>query len=314
MTKKELLKHIGSVEQIGGIRDFVLNDGKAKGVRAIEVNTGNLRFTVLPDRCMDIAQAFYKGQAISWISKTGIIAPQYYEKDGKNWLRGFYGGLLTTCGLHNLGGPVGEYGLHDRIAYTPAEKVSVSAQWEKDEYVMRISGEMRDSIVFGANLVLKRTITAKLFSDQFTVEDTIVNEGFHSENVAICYHCNFGYPLVQEGAKIMNVPTDFAEITAPIHGKKEECIRVDYSAETVTVGIENENIGAYLTYERNTLPDFMIWKMLGESEYVIALEPRTTSLGGQRIIDQKAFFQLEPFCEHKTGVSFEVKDVSVPAK
>jgi mannitol-1-phosphate 5-dehydrogenase len=77
MNKKELLKHIGSVEQIGGVRDFTFNDGKAKGVRAIEVNTGSLRFTVLPDRCMDIAQAEYKGTAISWISKTGITSPQY---------------------------------------------------------------------------------------------------------------------------------------------------------------------------------------------------------------------------------------------
>jgi len=310
MTKSEILKHVGSVEQIGGIRDFILNDGKAKGVRAIEVNTGNLRFTVLPDRCMDIAQAYYKGQAISWISKTGITAPYYYEKDGKNWLRGFYGGLLTTCGLQSIGSPVGEYGLHDRIAYTPAEKVSISADWENDEYVMRISGEMRDSIVFGANLVLKRTITAKLFSDQFTVEDTIINEGFRSEDVAICYHCNFGYPLVQEGAKIINVPAEFADITAPIHGKDEECIRVDYSGKTVTVGIENENIGAYLTYERDTLPDFMIWKMLGESEYVIGLEPRTTFLGGQDIIDQNEFVQLNPFCEYRTGVIFEVKTMN----
>ena len=309
MTKKEIMKHIGSVEQIGGIKDYILNDGKAKGVRAIEVNTGNLRFIVLPDRCMDIAQAHYKGQAISWISKTGITAPQYYEKDGKSWLRGFYGGLLTTCGLHNLGSPVGEYGLHDRIAHTPAEKVSVLAEWVNDEYVMRISGEMRDSIVFGANLVLKRTITAKLFSDRFTVEDTIVNEGFHSEDVAVCYHCNFGYPLVQEGAKIINVPAEFAEITAPIHGKEEECISLDYSGKTVTVGIENESMGAYLTYDRNTLPDFMIWKMLGESEYVIGLEPRTTSLGGQSIIDQKRFVPLEPFCEYKTAVTFEVKSL-----
>jgi len=83
MNKRELLRHIGSVEQIGGIRDVTYNDGRAKGVRAIEVSTGDLTFTVLPDRCMDIAQASFKGKAFSWISKTGVVAPQYYEKDGK---------------------------------------------------------------------------------------------------------------------------------------------------------------------------------------------------------------------------------------
>ena len=309
MNRKELLKHIGSVEQIGGIRDCTFNDGKEKGVRTIEVNTGNLRFTVLPDRCMDIAQVSFKGHAISWLSKTGITAPELYEKDDKNWLRGFYGGLITTCGLHNIGGPVGEHGLHGRIANTPAQKVSVFADWIGDEYIMRISGEMRESMVFGSNLVLKRTIMAKLFSDEFTVEDTIINEGFSREDIALCYHCNFGFPLVQEGAKIINVPAEVADITAPIHGKEEECIPVDYSEEMVTVGIENDCMGAYLTYERNTLPNFLIWKMLGESEYVIGLEPRTTVYGGQNIINHDAYVKLESFGEYKTKLKFSVREL-----
>ena len=67
MTKRELLKKKGSVEQIGGVRDFTFNDGRAKGVRAIEIITGKLRFTVLPDRCMDIAQADFRGDSFSWI-------------------------------------------------------------------------------------------------------------------------------------------------------------------------------------------------------------------------------------------------------
>lgn len=307
MKKKELLKYIGCVEQIGGIRDITFNDGKAKGVRAIEVKTGNLQFTILPDRCLDIVQASYKGQAISWLSKVGVTAPQYYEKDGKNWLRGFYGGLLTTCGLHNIGRPVGEYGLHDRIAYTPAHHVNVSADWVENEYVMRISGEMRDSIVFGSNLVMKRVITAKLFSDEFTVEDTIINEGYFRDNIALCYHCNFGYPLVSEGAKIVNVPAEFTEITAPEHGQGEECIPVEFTEKIVTVGIENDSMGAYLTYERDTLPEFLIWKMLGESEYVVGLEPRTTAYGGQNIADHDAYVKLEPFEEYRTKMKFTVK-------
>ena len=310
MNRKELMKRIGSVEQIGGIKDFTFNDGYAKGVRGIEINTGNFRFTVLPDRGMDIADAQFKGQAISWVSKTGITAPSYYDKEDKNWLRGFYGGLITTCGLKNIGGPVGEFGLHDRIAHTPASKVSVFADWVGDEYVMKVSGEMRDSVVFGRNLVFKRTITAKLFSDEFTVEDTIVNEGFNDEDIALCYHCNFGYPLVDDGAKMVNIPDDVASICAPIHNKEEECIGVDFSGkDVVTVGIENGKMGAYITYNTDTLPEFLIWKMLGESEYVVGLEPRTTNDGGQNIIDNKAFKVVKPFEEYKTYLKFSVKDL-----
>lgn len=307
MKRAELLKVIGSVEQIGGIRDFTFNDGKAKGVRAIEINTGSLRFTVLPDRCLDIAQAYYKNEAISWISKTGITAPYYYDKEDKEWLRGFYGGLITTCGLKNVGAPSSEYGLHDRIAHTPAQKVSVFADWVGDEYVMKVSGEIRDSKVFGVNLVLKRTITTKLFSDSFTVEDIVVNEGFSDEDIALCYHCNFGYPLVQDGAKMINIPSEICDITAPIHNKEEECYDVDFTDEVVTVGIENDHMGAYLTYNTDSLPDFLVWKMMGESEYVVGLEPRTTSLGGDDIKKQEKFVSLKPFGELKTMLKFEMK-------
>lgn len=309
MDRKELLKVVGSVEQIGGIRDFVLGDGKAKGVRAIEVNTGKLRFTILPDRCMDIAWADYKGQAISWISKTGVTAPQYYEKDEKNWLKGFYGGLITTCGLDNIGRPREGHGLHGRIANTPAQKVSVRAEWVGNEYIMQVSGEMRDSMVFGYNMVLKRTITAKLFAEEFTVEDCIVNEGFVAEDIALCYHCNFGYPLVREGARIVNVPEELAEITGPVHGKEEECIEAELSGEQPMAGIENGDIGVYITYKSDTLPKFLIWKMLGESEYVVGLEPRTTNRGGENIVKNNEFVKLEPFAEYKTWLKFTAKDL-----
>lgn len=307
MKREELLRHVGSVEQIGGVRSFTLNDGRANGVRAIEINTGKLRLTLLPDRCMDIATAYYKENAVAWLSKTGITAPAYYEKDGKSWLRGFYGGLLTTCGLRNIGGDYGEHGLHGRIANTPAEKVSVFADWVGDEYVMRVSGEMRESVVFGENLILKRTVTAKLFAEEFTVEDVIVNAGFNTEKIALCYHCNFGYPLVREGARIVGVQSEIADISAPIHAKEEECIDVSHTGEVATAGIENGEIGAYITYERAGLPDFLVWKMLGESEYVVGLEPRTTSLGGEGLAKEDKYVRLTPFSEHKTKLAFRFK-------
>lgn len=310
MNKKELLKHVGCVEQIGGIRDFTFNDGKAKGVRGIEVNTGVLRFVILPDRCMDIAQAYYKEHAVSWFSKTGITAPTYYEKDGKSWLRGFFGGLVTTCGLLNIGSPFGEQGQHGRIANIPAQNVGVYAGWDGDEYIMRVSGEMRESIVFGENLVLRRTITTKLFSDEFILEDTVINEGFYTENTTLCYHCNFGYPLVREGARIVNAPEEASHICAPAHMVAEECINVEYDSEVETVGIENGEIGAYITYDRQNLPDFVIWKMLGESDYVVGLEPRTTSYGGPNIAKNNKYVELKPFDEFSTRLEFRFETLN----
>ncbi len=311
MDRLELMQHIGCVEQIGGVKEYIFSTGKAKGVRAIDIDTGDLCITILPDRCMDIAQAKYKGRAISWISKTGIVAPQYYEKEDMGFLRSFYGGLLTTCGLKNIGAPVGDQGLHGRIANTPADKVSVFADWIDGEYIMEVSGEMRESMVFGENLLLKRTIRTKLFSNEIHIEDTIVNEGFCDENIALCYHCNFGYPLVQEGSRIINVPPEFKEVSSPIKGKEEECIPVKYKDDVVTVGIENRDVGAYITFERKNLPEFLIWKMMGESEYAVGLEPRTSAFGGPRLFQNNAYVLLKPFEEYKTKLKFEVKEVSI---
>ena len=185
MSRSELLKRVGSVEQIGGIKDFTYNDGKAKGVRGIEINTGVLRFVVLPDRGMDIANAYFENTAVAWISKTGITSPAYYDKDGLNFLRGFYGGLVTTCGMKNIGGPYGEEGLHGRAANIPAKNVCVNAQWVGDDYIMEVSGTMRESSVFGINIVWKRTIRTKLFSDYFTLEDTGHHDAVKGVEIAL---------------------------------------------------------------------------------------------------------------------------------
>ena len=304
MKKQELLKYAGSVSQIGGIRDFTFNEGKAKGVRAIEIDTGVIRITLLPDRGMDIAQVAYKGVNVAWMSKAGITDPRFYEKDGKNFLRGFFGGLLTTCGLKNIGGPYKEWGLHDRISNTPAENISVFADWVDGEYLMKVSGTVTQSQVFGENLTLKRTITAKLFEDNFTLEDTVINNGFDDENFAIAYHCNFGYPLVSESAKVINVPDEISRVPSPTHGIEEACIGVEHTGEFATSGIENGDLAAYITYKRDTLPDFLVWQMFGESEYVIGLEPRTTNLGGENIDKNNKYVALKPFEEYKTYLKF----------
>lgn len=306
MTKKDLLKKIGSVEQIGGVHDFTYNDGKMKGVRVIEINTGKVRFKILPDRCMDIAQAEFEGTPFSWISKTGITAPQYYEKDGSSWLRGFYGGLITTCGLKNVDFAYGSEGLHGRIANIPASKVSVFSEWIGDDYVMRVSGEMRECTALGYNLILKRTISAKLFESKFTVEDTVINEGFKDEGIALCYHCNFGYPLVDDRSRLVNVPKEVSGISAPINGKKNEVFHVSFDNAVQTVGIENGVFGAYITYKRDALPGFVVWKMLAEGAYAIGLEPRTFIGPAKKEENDDWLVTLKPFEKLCTQLTFEL--------
>src|SRR5690606_22556159 len=123
------------------------------------------------------------------------------------WLRGFSGGLVVTCGLSSFGGPnqdEGEsYGLHDRISYTPAREVNVTQQWtDKSTFEIAISGTLRQTRVFGANLALRRRIITTAGSNFFTIEDTLTNEAFVPEPAVILYHCNFGFPVVSEHSRI----------------------------------------------------------------------------------------------------------------
>ena len=65
-TQRELLRHIGLVSQVGGVRLAELTEGNADGVRVAEFATGTgFGFTVLLDRGMDLAAA--KGVAAALV-------------------------------------------------------------------------------------------------------------------------------------------------------------------------------------------------------------------------------------------------------
>jgi hypothetical protein len=108
----------------------VLDNGAGRGTRIAWVNTGaGLRYKVVPDRGLDIADAFYNAHSLAWLSHAGVTAPQPFSHRGLDWLRTFGGGLLTTCGLSHVGGPEadahGERGLHGLVSNLPAEIESV---------------------------------------------------------------------------------------------------------------------------------------------------------------------------------------------
>lgn len=100
--------------QVGGIELSELCGGPGDGVRIAWFNTGSgLRFKVVIDRGMDIADAFMNQFGLAWISRLGVAAPDIYARSGNSWLYGLGGGLLVTCGLDHVGpaadGPRGRF-------------------------------------------------------------------------------------------------------------------------------------------------------------------------------------------------------------
>lgn len=306
MNRQEFYRYFGDVSQVGGVKSYTLNSGKANGVRVLEVNTGaGLRFTVLLDRCMDIGWADFKGTPLNFISKAGISSSMYYEHRSDELHRVFGPGLLTTCGLRNLGAPCvvdgEEFAQHGRIHNAPAENVSVFADWVGDEYKIVIRGQMREAVLYNENLYLVRTIETALGETTFTVKDEIRNFSFRNEPVCILYHCNFGYPIVSEDATVFYPPADIVnepldwrparwsaelgKLEAPQTASKGG-FRLRFDDEDIRIGIRNETLegfnGIYMQYKKSQLPYYGMWRNLVQGDYVVGLEPGTSSTDGRK--------------------------------
>jgi hypothetical protein len=72
------------LEQVAGCEPFVLDEGSARGVRALRFRTGGgISLDVLCDRGMDLGAAEYRGAPLAWLSLTGMVAPHFREPGGE---------------------------------------------------------------------------------------------------------------------------------------------------------------------------------------------------------------------------------------
>jgi hypothetical protein len=308
MQQQVWSEKVGNTLQVGGIETAVLDNGIGRGTRIAWVNTGaGLRFKVSLDRAMDIADASFNQYNLAWLSHGGFPAPQPLSDKGLDWLRTFGGGLVTTCGLSHVGGPEkdahGERGIHGNISNIPAEVVSII---QPDPSVgkmdMSITGVIRESRIFGPALELRRTISASLGEAGFTIHDEIVNKGNTAAPHMLLYHCNFGWPLADQGSQLVwkgkmmtREGKDFPDAeafkicpdTRPDHsGSGEEVAFVDIEADKdgqCICGIHNPNIelAVALKFNKQALPWMTNWQHWGKGEYVTGLEPGTHPPIGQ---------------------------------
>lgn len=302
---------ISNPAQLGGIETAVIDNGLGRGTRIAWINTGSgLRFKVVIDRAMDIADTFYNGHSLAWLSHAGIIAPEPFSNIGLDWLKTFGGGLLTTCGLSHVGGPetdeYGERGLHGQISNLSAELESIiQPDPIAGKMDMSITGRIKQSQVLGPNLELKRTISATLGEATIRIHDEVLNHGNMEAPHMLLYHFNFGWPLVDEGTEIIwqgewqprdgNKNEIFREGNnyrtcpppLPQHsGAGEEVAMIDIISDNsglCTCGLYNEKLGLALSlrFSKKQLPWLINWQHWGKDEYVTGLEPSTNRLIGQ---------------------------------
>ncbi len=297
--------YVGDLAQIRGAEEFILqNAGKGSGMRLLYVRNGlGLEAFISLDRAGDVVRVNFKGDNIGWLSPCGFVAPQYFDIENKTFLSSFTGGFFTTCGLTNVGVECVDgdevLPMHGNISNTPAKLVSV----EETDEGLTVKLLVKDGKLFGTKLVLKREFFFSYRENVFTLKDTVQNVGDIESPYMILYHCNMGYPLLQESA-VVKIPgkvtprdeeaakyLDSAlQMEAPQDNFAERCYYYEVEEKNgfANAGIFNNKIGKglVLSYDKKALPRFTQWKMMGKYDYVLGLEPSNCTVAG-RVSDRE---------------------------
>ena len=293
--------------------------GLQDGVELVEVDNGALSFAILPTRGMGIWKGEYRDLLLGWDSPVqGPVHPQFvdlYARGGLGWLAGF-DEWIVRCGLDSNGAPGGDVivdnngnetevdlSLHGRIANLPARYVEVQMTLDPP-HTIKVVGVVDEAMMFGPALRLITCISTELGSGELTISDTVLNLKDAPSELELLYHCNYGPPVLEEGARLIApiremAPRDpraaesvdaFDIYGPPEPGFVEQAYFFDLLADETTgeTGVLLKNAAgesaSYLRFPKKQMPYFTLWKnTAGERDgYVTGLEPATNYPNAKR--------------------------------
>ena len=272
---------VSNLTQIASLTRYTLSEGEGRGLDVLDCNNGTLRFLINLSRGADVMQLYHKGENVSFVSKNGFTA-----KTG-DFLSRFEGGMLYTCGLDSVGGREG-YELHGTHHLSVASLIHA----EVNEEGIVMEAVMHESALFGKNLLFRRKITSAIGEETLHIEDVLMNEDAEDVNYCLLYHVNIGYPMLDEGAKIVADVSSFEPRTPWAEENKETMLQMSLPSPKMEeccyflhlaspcISLENpKNKKCFtLTYSGETLPEFVEWKSMASGDYALGLEPSTTKL------------------------------------
>lgn len=312
LSRLEMARRSGDARAFGGVRLMEYADGLERGIRVLEFRAGALRFTVVVDRAMDIAEVEWRGVPVSWAGPSGLRSPALHDPEGEggfSWGRSFTG-FLVTCGLDHTLGPeevpaenynypgvkTTRHGLHGRVSAIPARLTGHGERWEGERCILWAEGEIRQAATFGETLSLFRRIEVDLGGAEIRLTDRVVNTGFLPTPHMFFYHVNLGAPLLAEGTRYV------APILEPVwaghaHRYRDQGVgyrsmpgpqvrfaeqvwqheaRADAAGE-VPVALVNDRLGLGLmvTTRKDQLPCLYEWQHFQEGGYALGIEPST---------------------------------------
>ena len=281
-----------------------LRGGLSDGVDVIRLNNGKLAVEVLPTRGMNLWKAWSGDDRIGWDSPVpGPVHPSLVdlgEPSGLGWLDGF-DELLVRCGLESNGAPEFDergqllYPLHGRIGNRPAQRVTVTA--DTDKQTISVTGEVYETRFHFLKLKLTSTLTMRFNENALLIHDQVENLSASEAESQILYHANFGQPgLLDAGAQLVAplktvVPRNqhaaegidhWNSYAAPEAGFEEQVYFIHLlgdARDNTTVMLKNAHSTKAVSLDFNVkqLPCFTVWKNTTSREdgCVTGIEPGT---------------------------------------
>jgi hypothetical protein len=274
---------VGNLDQLAVAVPSVVADGPAAGCRAIDLRVWDgIDLRLLPDRGLDAGAAWYGGVPLAWISPAGETGP--------------VGGLMTTCGLRNVGAPSEGHGQHGDFH---RQRAAVELIERTDGGVITVRGRIAEADTLGFHLDVQRTWRTRVGEGRVELIDVVRNRGRETEAAPLLYHVNLGAPLWGEGAEVVldaraTHPRDadaepYADAWAAWPGIVEGPERVfEHEVDAGADGwaearVRNERIGLEVAvrWDLATMPRLWQWVFPAPGLAVLGLEPANCSVLGR---------------------------------
>lgn len=179
--------------------------------------------------------------------------------------------------------------------------------WIGDDDAIHIKATMRDAALFAHKLVLFREYIVPVNEPKIMLRDQIENRGSDDAPLEVLYHCNMGYPLLSEDA-VVSIPAvscvprtphaadgfdDRLTMEKPQRGYEEMCYFYTFEGKAeASIFNPKVGIGVSIGFDTAELPFFTEWKMMGEGDYVLGLEPGNCHPDGRRVMREQGKLEI----------------------
>ncbi len=217
--------------------------------------------------------------------------------------------------------------LHGRIANIPASKVGVRVGLEPP-FELGVEGVVYERSMFGPHLRLTTSITTTPGSNSLKIRDTVENLRSEPDEMQLLYHCNYGSPFLEEGARLVApirrvAPRDrvamegiesFDVFGPPESGFVEKVyymeLQSDDAGRTRVALIGKDGTKAVsIAFSVKELPCFTLWKNTAafEEGYVTGLEPGTGFPNPKRFQrEHNRIVKLKPEEKYRSEITLSV--------